>query len=104
MAYDLISPMPAGHRGSRAVSGQNEHMDRPKVSNPSHHLMAIWTPGVSPNHGKGLPIARRKHEELPLTGGELCLAGEEDPTRCGNVGLGSFLTRPSGEWESPEQN
>eukprot|EP00731_Ephydatia_muelleri_P008920 Em0004g1258a len=31
---------------------------------PNGHL----TPGASPNQGKGLPIAKRKQEELPLTG------------------------------------
>eukprot|EP00731_Ephydatia_muelleri_P005553 Em0002g1729a len=48
--------------------------------------------------------SKRKHEELPLTGGELCWQGRKTPTRCGNVVHKSFLTRPSGKWESPEQN
>ena len=65
---------------------------------PNGHLVTHSTPGVSPIQGKGLPIAKRKHEELPLTGGKLCWQVRKTPTRCGTVVLGSFLTRPSGEY------
>ena len=34
MAYNDIS-------GSKVVSGQNGHIDRPEVPSPSHHFMAI---------------------------------------------------------------
>ena len=35
------------------ISGAEWAHGQPEVSSPSHHLMAIWSPGASPNEGEG---------------------------------------------------
>ena len=53
---------------------------------------------ASPSLGKGPQIAKKKHEELPLTGDKLGLQERETLTILGNVGLGIFPTRRFGDW------
>eukprot|EP00731_Ephydatia_muelleri_P030959 Em0022g473a len=50
---------------------------------PNGHLVGIHsTPGACPNQGNGPPIAERKHEELPLTGGVIGNIDEHIAKHC----------------------
>ena len=99
MAYDHVSPMPAGpsmmtKRIKSSIGAEWAHGSTVSIKPQpplNEHLELIR----KPKPGEGTTnIAKRKHEEMPQTGGEFCWQGRTTPTRYGNVGLGKFLTRP----------